>query len=88
MVAVANIDVELKRRHDLIPQLGRIVVGLRKQERDIQETIALLRSQLATQSVSECGNEHNRNAPLARACARRIIALAERYPELKGAVPK
>jgi hypothetical protein len=83
-MAVANIDVELKRRHDLIPQLGSIVVGLRKHERDIQETVALLRGQLAIQSISECGNEHNRNASPARACARRIIALAERYPELKA----
>jgi len=74
-MATANIDVELKRRHDLIPQLVSVVEGLQKHEREVQEAVALLRSQVAVQSVQ---------SGAAKGCAGRIIGLAERYPELQA----
>jgi len=74
-MAIANIDVELKRRRDLIPQLVSVVEGLQKHEREVQEAVALLRSQVAVQSVQNS---------TAQGCAGRIIGLAERYPELKA----
>jgi hypothetical protein len=79
-MATANIDVELKRRNDLIPPLVNVVDGLQKHERDVQETTALLRSQVAVQSVDS--NEET-NTP-AQGCASRLIGLVEHYPELKA----
>jgi hypothetical protein len=77
-MAAANVDVELKRRHDLIPQLASIVDALRKHERDIQEACALLRSQMAVQSASD-------NQQLqAQGCAQRIKMLVANYPELQA----
>jgi len=77
-MAVANIDVELKRRCDLIPQLVNAVDGLQKHERDIQETTALLRSQVTMRSVEE-----DKSSPV-QGCADKIIGLVEHYPELKA----
>jgi hypothetical protein len=79
-MAAANIEVELKRRNDLIPQLVKVVDGLQKHERDIQETTALLRSQVAVLSVD---TDEGTSTP-AQGCAARLIALVEHYPELKA----
>jgi hypothetical protein len=73
--AAANIDVELKRRFDLIPQLVRTVEGMQRHEKDTQETLALLRSQSGIQSVQD-GE--------AKGCRNQLTALAENYPELKA----
>ena len=76
-MATANIDVELKRRFDLIPQLLRVIEGMQHHERQVQETTALLRNQGTIDSVSE-------DVPsLAKGCSRQLIGLAENYPELK-----
>ena len=81
-MGAANIDVELKRRHDLIPRLVNIVEGLQKHERGIQETTALLRSQAAVLAVPE---KHSKQPPLVtRGCASRLIALVENYPKLQA----
>ena len=77
-MAVANVDVELKRRHDLIPRLVSIVDGLRKHERDIQETCTLLRSQMTVQSTSDC------QLSQIQGCARQVSMLVENYPELQA----
>jgi hypothetical protein len=71
------VDVQLKRRHDLIPNLVAIVSGLRDYERDVQETLALLRAQMQATAPGEPG-------PDPAAVGQRLLALAERYPELKA----
>lgn len=76
--ATANIDVELKRRYDLIPQIIRVVEGMQKQERNIQETVALLRKQSGINAIE------NKNASETKGCSNRLIALIENYPELKS----
>ncbi|MCL2119223.1 MAG: LemA family protein [Planctomycetaceae bacterium] len=75
-MAMANIDVELKRRYDLIPQIVRVIEGMQHHERDTQETLALLRNQSAIDAVE--------NGADARGCANRLVALAESYPDLKS----
>ena len=75
-MATANIDVELKRRFDLIPQIVRVIEGMQQHERDTQETLALLRNQSAIDAVD--------NGVDARGCANRLVALAENYPDLKS----
>jgi len=75
--AWANVDVQLKRRADLIPNLVRTVEGLREHEQHLQTELAHLRSQLAATPPGEPG-------PDPQACAGLLTAVVERYPELKA----
>ncbi|MCX8156416.1 MAG: LemA family protein [Verrucomicrobiae bacterium] len=74
------VDVQLKRRHDLIPNVVAVVSGLRDYEREVQETLALLRAQMQATAPGEPG-------PDPAAVGQRLLALAERYPELKAQEP-
>jgi len=75
--AWANVDVQLKRRADLIPQLVRVVRGLRDHERRVQTELAGLRQQLAATAPGEAG-------PDPRGCVPLVTAVFEAYPELKA----
>jgi hypothetical protein len=75
--AWSNVDVQLKRRHDLIPNLVAIVKGMRDYDRTVQTELAHLRSQLSATPPGEPG-------PDPQATARTISAIVERYPELKA----
>ncbi|MDI9403247.1 MAG: LemA family protein [Limnohabitans sp.] len=55
--AWSNIDVELKRRHDLIPQLAECVKGYAMHERDTQRLVALFRTQYALRPEEVRGGE-------------------------------
>jgi len=77
-MAAANIDVELKRRYDLIPQILRVIEGMQKHEREIQETAAQLRGQARIDTVE------NRGDSVVHGCANSVKILIERYPELKS----
>ena len=81
--AWAQIDVQLKRRYDLIPNLVETVKGYAAHEKSVFEDVAAARS--AAQQVSSAG-------PAARAQAEngltqalgRLFAVAEAYPVLKA----
>ena len=76
---LANIDVQLKRRADLVLSLVACVEGLRRHESDLQTAIAQLRAQAALRDHSD---------PAIRSLQRmdRAMAiLAERYPTLVSA---
>lgn len=75
--AWSHIDVELKRRHDLIPQLEQVVKALRDYERGVQTQLAHLRTQSAATAPGEPG-------PDPESCRCDVIALVEAYPELKA----
>jgi tellurite resistance protein len=66
------VDVELKRRRDLIPRLVEVVKGLRDHEARVQEQVARLRAQAAREAGSPEG------------CTASVRAIAEAYPELKS----
>ena len=70
--AAANVEVQLKRRHDLFPRLVAVVGGIRAHEADVQRLVALLRTQATV------GAADRRLAGVAPA----IAAIAERYPDL------
>ena len=70
------VDVQLKRRHVLIPRLVEVVKGLRDHERTVQTEVAELRSQLDATAPGEAG-------PDPRACVATSRMIIERYPELK-----
>ncbi|MGO8931399.1 MAG: LemA family protein [Limisphaerales bacterium] len=71
----ANVDVQLKRRADLIPNLVAIVTGLRDYERTVQTQVTGLRTQLQATPPGEPG-------PDPAGCLRTLNAVAEAYPEL------
>ena len=71
------IDVQLKRRHDLIPNLVRIVSALRDHERTVQEQLAAIRAQAEATMPGRAGPD-----PLALKPA--LVVLQEKYPVLKS----
>lgn len=71
------IDVQLKRRTDLIPCLVETVKGLRDHERTLQTELAALRTQAIATAPGQPGPDIDSARPL-------LIAITERYPELKS----
>jgi hypothetical protein len=71
------VDVELKRRHDLIPNLVAAVQGYRDYESTVQTELAALRTQM---NATLPGRE----GPDPAAVLPSIRAIAERYPDLKA----
>lgn len=79
--ARAQVDVQLKRRYDLIPRLIETVRGYAQHEERIFERITELRTQ-ALQSLSPPQQEALDSE--IRHSLNNLIALAEAYPELKA----
>lgn len=73
----AQVDVQLKRRHDLIPRLVDMVTGFRDYENKLQAEIATLRAQMTATPPGVAGPDY-------QACARTLVAIREAYPELKA----
>jgi len=79
--AWADIDVQLTRRHDLVPQLVAAVQGYASYERATLTTLTELRSRaLAAASLSDKAALEGELAQQIQ----RILALQERYPDLKA----
>lgn len=77
----SNVDTELKRRHDLIPNLVETVQGYASHERNLFERVAQLRTE-----AHRGGDTHERRdaeRDLSKAVGR-LLAVAEQYPELKA----
>lgn len=79
--AWSDIDVQLQRRHDLIPRLVTAVDQYAKYERATLEAISALRAEaMKVAEVTERGRvEEQLSDGLGR-----LIALAENYPDLKA----
>jgi len=79
--AWSQIDVQLQRRFDLIPNFVETVKGYMNHESETFEKIAALRTSWAnTQSVSEKANIDNELS----GALKTIMAVSENYPELKA----
>lgn len=79
--AWSQIDVQLQRRFDLIPNFVETVKGYMTHEKETFEKIAALRTSWAnTQSVSEKANLDNQLSTALKT----IMAVSESYPELKA----
>ena len=79
--AWSQIDVQLQRRFDLIPNFVETVKGYMTHEKETFEKIAELRTSWAnTQSVSEKANLDNQLSTALKT----ILAVSENYPELKA----
>ncbi len=76
-----QIDVQLKRRHDLIPNLIAAVRGEMQFEQDtLEKVIAARNSAVAARGVAETAEKEN---ALTQTLSR-LFALAENYPALKA----
>ncbi len=77
----ANIDVQLQRRADLIPNLVEAVRGYAAHERGVFEEVTKARAQLQQAPGPEAAGTAN---DLLTAALGRLFAVAEAYPELKA----
>lgn len=72
------VEVQLKRRHDLIPSLVATLTALRDHESTVQTALAALRAQATATPPGVAGPDH-------QGLARELRAVVERYPELRSA---
>lgn len=80
--AWSMIETELKRRHDLIPNLVETVKGYAAHERAVLERVVAARSQAVSAHVSPRAQATDENALIGG--LRQLFAVAEGYPDLKA----
>lgn len=79
--ALSQIDVQLKRRTDLIPNLVETVKGYAKHEKELLENITKARSSLMkADGVKEKAEANNMLSDTLKS----LFAVAENYPQLKA----
>jgi len=79
--AWSDIDIQLKRRHDLIPNLVETVKGYAAHEQGTYENVA--RSRSAAMAATSTEDRAQAEGQLTQAL-RGLLAVAESYPELKA----
>ncbi len=90
--AYAQIDVQLKRRYDLIPNLVEVAKGYMKHERETLEAVISARNAAASANQSVAADPSNPEAMKKLMSAEntlggtlgRLFALSESYPDLKA----
>lgn len=79
--AFSQIDVQLKRRTDLIPNLVETVKGYEKHEKEVFEKVSEARQNLVSaKGVEEKAKANNQLSDTLKS----IFAIAENYPDLKA----
>ncbi len=79
--AFSQIDVQLKRRYDLIPNLVETVKGYATHEREVFERVTAARQQaIGTSGVANQAAAEN----MLTGALRQLFAVAEAYPDLKA----
>ncbi len=79
--AWADIDVQLKRRYDLIPNLMETVKGYTAHERTVFEKVTEARTKaMGAQTVEE----HAKSENMLTGALKTLFAVAEAYPDLKA----
>lgn len=77
----AQVDVQLRRRYDLIPNLVETVKGYAAHEKEVFQKVTEARSQaMGAGSVGEQGKAEN----MLTGALKSLFAVAEAYPELKA----
>jgi LemA protein len=90
--AFAQIDVQLKRRYDLIPNLVEVAKGYMKHERETLEAVIQARNQASRAEAEAAADPGDPRAMMALMGAERMLtgtlgrffALSEAYPDLKA----
>lgn len=79
--ALSGIDVQLKRRADLIPNLVETVKGYAKHEREVFENVTKARSSLmGAQTLKDKAEANNELSTALKS----LFAVAENYPQLQA----
>jgi len=79
--AWAQVDVQLRRRYDLIPNLVETVKGYAKHEREVFQKVTEARAQaINAGTVGEQGQAEN----MLSGALKSLFAVAENYPDLKA----
>jgi LemA protein len=79
--AWSDIDVQLKRRYDLIPNLMNTVKGFADQEKGVFQNVSDARARaMGSNGVEEKGKAEN----MLSGALKSVFALAEAYPQLKS----
>lgn len=81
--AWAQIDVQLKRRHDLIPNLVETVKGYKIHERETLESVTAARNIAQGAVGTGVGAQSKAEGELSSALSR-LMMVVERYPDLKA----
>ena len=81
--AGGQVDVQVKRRHDLVPNLVETVKGYAAHERGTLEAVVAARQQAVEAESSGRGEQARAEATLTQSLGR-LFALAEAYPDLKA----
>ncbi len=81
--AWSQIDVQLKRRYDLIPNLMETVKGYMKHERETLESVTNARNMAQQLSGGSVGARSKAEGELGSALGR-LLAVVENYPDLKA----
>jgi LemA protein len=79
----SDIDVQLTRRHDLVPNLVESVRGYMTHERETLEAVTRARTQAVTASGADLGTRAVAEMALTGAVGN-LFAIAEHYPTLKA----
>lgn len=79
--ALSGIDVQLKRRADLIPNLVETVKGYAKHEKEVFENVTKARSNLLSAKTLQQKAEANNQLTTA---LKSLFAVAEAYPQLRA----
>ncbi len=79
--AWSQIDVQLKRRHDLIPNLVETAKGYMKHERETLENITRARNLAQQRSGGSVGEQANAENQLSQALSN-FFVVVENYPDL------
>ncbi len=80
--AWANIDTELRRRYDLIPNVVETVKGYASHEKEVFENVTKARA-MATAATGSPAEQAAAEGPFV-AAMRQLFAVAENYPDLKA----
>lgn len=78
---ISGIDVQLKQRANLIPNLVETVKGYMGHERGVLENVTALRTQaLASSNIQDRANNEN----MLTSALKQLFAVSENYPDLKA----
>lgn len=84
--AWSDIDVQLKRRYDLIPNLVETVKGYASHERELLEKVTQARARAITAEQSGNPKEIGQAENFLSSTLKSLFAVSENYPDLKASV--